>query len=101
MVTAPAEAPRKKNLDVECLRCGAFNLAENVVCGACGASLPLVYDSEGEVFSWGNGVSPSGRPLADISPSRRLTPEKVRWILRGAILFFALAIAFVILRAGR
>lgn len=45
-------AANRKNLDTECLRCGAFNIPENHICGRCGASLPLVYDEEGKVFSW-------------------------------------------------
>jgi hypothetical protein len=36
--------------DVKCLECGSFNLPENVVCGACGASLPVIFDREGRVF---------------------------------------------------
>jgi hypothetical protein len=101
MVTVSSAVPARKNMDVECLRCGVFNLAENVICGRCGASLPLVYDSEGGVFGWGEGVSPSGRPLIDFSVSKKITPEKVRWYLRAAILFFALGLAFLILRFNR
>ncbi len=36
--------------DVKCLGCQAANIPENVICGACGASLPVVYDKDGRVF---------------------------------------------------
>ncbi len=32
---------------LKCLRCGEGNLPDNMVCGYCGASLPLVYDRQG------------------------------------------------------
>jgi hypothetical protein len=30
--------------------CRAANIPENIICGACGASLPVVYDKDGRVF---------------------------------------------------
>jgi hypothetical protein len=39
-------------MDIKCLSCGAYNIPENLICGACGANLPLIYDREGKVFNW-------------------------------------------------
>ena len=50
VVPKPTREP--KNYDLKCLDCGAFNIPENLVCGACGASLPVVYDKNGKVFHW-------------------------------------------------
>jgi len=86
----------RKNLDVECLRCGAFNVVENRICGACGASLPLVYDEDGEVFRLEGGVSPAGRPFTPY----RINPRKTAWVLRGLVLLFALGVAFFIILKG-
>ncbi|HET9870837.1 MAG TPA: hypothetical protein VFR02_10125 [bacterium] len=94
----PAPAGRRTNLDAECLRCGAFNVAENRICGACGASLPLVYDEEGNVFEWERGSSPAGRPFTPY----RVDPRKTGWFLRAGVLLFALGVAaLIILRGAR
>jgi ribosomal protein L40E len=39
-------------MDIECLRCGARNIVENLVCGYCGANLPVLYDAEGKILKW-------------------------------------------------
>ena len=52
-ISALARPKREhRTTDVKCLECGAYNIAENIVCGACGASLPVIYGSDGKVFSW-------------------------------------------------
>ena len=88
--------PKRKNLDVECLRCGAFNVVENKFCGACGASLPVVYDEDGNVFQQETGLSPGGRTFTPY----RISPYKAGWILRAGVLLFALATAFFIILKG-
>jgi hypothetical protein len=88
--------PKRKNLDVECLRCGAFNVAENKFCGSCGASLPLVFDEDGNVFQQESGLSPGGRAFVPY----RISPQKTGWILRAGVLLFAMAVAFFIIIKG-
>ncbi len=89
-------APARKNLDVECLRCGVFNVTENRFCGNCGASLPLIYDEEGKVFHLEAGVSPGGRAFTPY----RINPRKMGWALRAGVLLFALGVAFFIMIKG-
>ena len=92
-VTEPAET-HHKNMDVHCLRCGAYNIAENHICGRCGASLPLVYDEEGKVFSLRQRSLDRGR-LVRKKTDRVST---VRWAMRMAVVVVALYIAYLILR---
>ncbi|MGH7739610.1 MAG: hypothetical protein ACREL1_05635 [bacterium] len=87
----PTIPPRRKNLDVECLRCGAYNLAENKICGQCGANLPLVYDEDGNVARLSVGLIPASRGRA--STPYRISPWKTAWLLRAGVLLFALAVA--------
>ncbi len=85
-----------KNSDVECLRCGARNIPENRICGACGASLPLVYDQDGNVFNWRG--DPRLENLLHHGASRRiLTPRTAGWLLRLLVILSALFTAFLIL----
>ncbi len=51
---------------LKCLRCGKGNLPDNIICGYCGASLPLIYNRQGRVIRHKGGpvvikVSPSVR----------------------------------------
>jgi hypothetical protein len=48
MLATPSR--KRMNLDAQCLRCGAMNIPDNHICGRCGANLPVVYDTEGNVF---------------------------------------------------
>jgi len=48
----PPFFPKRTNADIECLRCGARNILENLICGRCGANLPLVYNDEGNILKW-------------------------------------------------
>jgi ribosomal protein L40E len=93
--TSPA--PRAKNLDIECLRCGARNIPENKICGRCGANLPLVYDELGKIVDWKQDPyykaifkegGKGGAPQID----------RIRWLLRMGILMGAVLIALYILR---
>lgn len=92
----PAE--NRKNLDVECLKCGAFNIPENQVCGRCGASLPLIYDEEGKVFNWREDSHYAALVGRDPQKRSRVRPEQTRWILRVGLILFALFVAFWIMR---
>ncbi len=90
---APPE--HRRNYDVDCLRCGVRNIPENKVCGHCGASLPLVYDSEGKVFDprdlsqrW-EAVQKGSRP--------RMSPQATGWILRMGVILFAILMAIWIM----
>ncbi len=81
--------PHLKNLDVKCLRCGVMNIPENRICGACGASLPLIYDEEGKAFTGGDLYKQYLTP----PKSQKGVPSGVartRWILRVVILFLVL-----------
>lgn len=51
MSDLPLKRP-PKNTDVKCLKCGAYNITDNRICGHCGANLPVVYDESGQVFRW-------------------------------------------------
>gem|GEM_PF-1097623 len=52
-IPAPVRPKREhRTTDIKCLGCGAYNIPENIVCGACGANLPVIYGSDGKVFSW-------------------------------------------------
>ncbi len=94
-MSEPAHYPQ--NLDVKCLRCGAMNIPENKICGRCGASLPLVYDSEGKVFSWEKD-SYLGDILKRKAPDTAKRPDQVRWLLRFLILLAAFLVALCIMR---
>jgi len=71
----PLAPDHPRNSDVKCLRCDAFNLPENHVCGRCGASLPMVYDEEGKIFNWRS--DPYFKALVDLPAQRRKKTEKV------------------------
>jgi len=83
-----------KTTDIECLKCGAFNIPENHVCGRCGANLPIVYDEEGNIFSW-RGHKRWDETLS--RNARRSTLSK-GWIFRIGLILFALILAFWIFR---
>jgi hypothetical protein len=97
-MSLPAEKlpPHRKNLDVECLRCGAMNLPENQICGRCGASLPLIYDSEGKVLHWGQNQHLQ-RLLKQGAGKRALNPNNVRWLMRLGVLLAAFLVAWWIM----
>ena len=86
-----------KNLDVLCLRCGAYNIAENRVCGRCGASLPLVYDEDGKVLSLRQHAME--REILVRRASKKVS--SVQWFFRFGLILFALYIAYMILRHHR
>jgi uncharacterized OB-fold protein len=87
----------KHNQDIECLRCGAFNIPENHVCGRCGASLPLIYTEEGEVFSWTK--DPHSDAVMNQGAIRRTRSKySVGWLLRFSVILFAVLFAIWILR---
>jgi len=95
----PPLAPNHlRNADVKCLRCGAFNVSENRVCGKCGANLPLIYDEEGKIFNWRD--DPYFKVLVGKGPNRgfRMSPGSSRWVLRFGLLLFACFLALWIMR---
>ena len=91
--TAP-EAAHPKTADIECLKCGAFNIPENHVCGRCGANLPIVYDEEGNIFSW------RGHQRWDETRNQggRRSTLSTGWIFRIGLILFALLIAFYLFK---
>ncbi len=93
METLPSEK-KPRTADIECLKCGALNIPENHVCGRCGANLPMVYDAEGNIFSW------RGHPRWDETRNqgRRKTTLSSGWILRFGLILFALFLAFWIIK---
>jgi ribosomal protein L40E len=87
----------RRNNDVECLRCGAMNIPDNKICGRCGASLPLIYDEEGNVYQ------PRDITGSAVSGQRgfrgaRFSPNNARWVLRFCIILFAILLALLIMR---
>jgi hypothetical protein len=92
---SPGSQP--KTSDIKCLKCGAFNLLENHVCGRCGANLPVIFDDAGEVFNWRE--DPHYRALLEPNASRRLTPfQRALWLRAGTILFLFLLILWLLRR---
>jgi hypothetical protein len=92
MTQPPEKHP--KTSDIECLKCGAFNIPENHVCGRCGANLPIVYDEEGNIFSW------KGHQRWDETRNQgaRRSTLSMGWIFRFALILFAVFLAFWIIR---
>ncbi len=93
----PIPSRRPRSMDVECFRCGAFNLPENKVCGRCGANLPLIYDEAGKVMNWTEDPyfkSVVGRPKGAF----RSSPQSTRMFLRYGVIFVALVIALWLLK---
>ena len=94
MLETPSRIPM--NLDVKCLRCGAFNIPENQICGKCGANLPLLYTSEGKVLLRGEDYDLKAVVRKQMK-ARGPHPEKVRWLLRFGVIFAALIVALFIM----
>lgn len=83
---APPSFP--KTSDLKCLRCGAMNIIDNKICGACGASLPVVYDEEGHMVR----LEASSYRTTDLLPRYQSSKPKTgraRLIVRLLILLFA------------
>ena len=90
--------PRRKNTDVQCLKCGVFNIVDNRVCGKCGANLPIVYDEKGQVFRWEEAQGYEALVKKPEPRGPRASVNKTRWILRGMVLFFAVLFALYLMR---
>jgi len=91
---------RRKNLDVQCLRCGVFNIHDNKICGKCGASLPVIYDEKGQPFNWEDAQgyeSLVGKP--EPKGVRHRSVGRTRWVLRAIILIIAVLGAIYIINA--
>jgi hypothetical protein len=97
-----APLPEHFNPDVHCLRCGAFNIPDNLVCGNCGANLPLVFGADGKPrilmddvvrYSTMAGKPHGGGFLSD--PATR--GENVRWVLRFLVILGAIVFAIWVL----
>jgi hypothetical protein len=93
--------PTPKSRDVQCLKCGVFNIPDNRVCGRCGASLPVVYDSKGDVFRWEEAMGYEGLMGLPSKDKRRNSVNRTRWILRGLVLLIAIICALFILNARK
>jgi hypothetical protein len=89
--------PRRRNADVQCLKCGAFNIVDNRICGRCGASLPVVYDEKGQVFRWEEAQGYEALVKKPEPKGFRPSVDKTRWILRAAVLITALLFAFYLM----
>ena len=89
--------PHPLTSDVKCLRCGAFNIPDNKICGRCGASLPLVYDEEGNVSSWERQERVQRLLRQGRQPGFRVSPDATRWFLRALVILGALLVAWWIL----
>jgi hypothetical protein len=87
---------RRKNHDVECLKCGTFNIPDNRICGRCGANLPVVYDEKGQVFHWEDAQGYEALVHKPEVKGRR-SVNKTRWLLRGLVLLIALLFAVYIM----
>jgi hypothetical protein len=86
--------------DIKCLSCGAYNIPENIVCGACGANLPLIYDKDGKVFRW-ESDSPYWAALQPKKKKGLGDPNAAGWMVRGAVVIGAVLFAlYVMSRRG-
>jgi hypothetical protein len=74
-----------------------MNLPENRICGRCGASLPLVYDGEGNVSGSGRNLRMEAFLNQTAHRRARASPTSIGWILRLGVILFAIFIAFRIL----
>ncbi|HXL73535.1 MAG TPA: hypothetical protein VN963_07930 [bacterium] len=92
-------SPRRKNTDVKCLKCGAFNIHENRICGRCGANLPVIYDETGQVFRWEEAQGYEALVKKPEPKGSRTSVNKTRWILRALILIGALLFALYLKNA--
>jgi ribosomal protein L40E len=93
----PQTSPRRRNADIKCLKCGAFNIPDNRICGRCGANLPLVYDDQGQVFNWAEAQGFEAL-VHQPTPKTRASAGKIRWILRALVLLGAVLCAMAIMR---
>ncbi len=82
----------RKNLDIKCLKCGAFNILENHICGRCGANLPLVFDSEGNISSL------KDEPVR-LSAAPRLFPRPAGSPIVRAMIYIGVFITLVLFTA--
>jgi hypothetical protein len=89
--------PRRKNTDVQCLKCGAFNITDNRICGQCGANLPVIYDDQGQVFRWEDAQGYEGLLHKPEPKGSHPSVNKTGWILRVVILLTAVLFAIYIL----
>jgi hypothetical protein len=95
--TKSSQPPREhRTTDVKCLACGVYNIPENMVCGACGASLPLIYDKDGKVFHWETD-SPYWNSLYPTKKKSFSSPGASAWILRVSVVLLAVIFALWIL----
>lgn len=81
-----------KNYDVKCLRCGAMNIPDNHICGKCGASLPVVYDRDGNIYR--GQANPDLRLRLTRGPGQTVNPQSMGWFLRVALVLLAIFFAF-------
>jgi len=99
--TKSSQPPREvRTSDVKCLACGAYNIPENKICGACGASLPLIYDKDGKVFHWETD-SPYWAALHPSKKKGLVAPGASAWILRVSVLLLAILFALWLLFRNR
>ena len=94
----PLDPKRHVSKDIECLRCGTYNLPDNKICGKCGASLPIVYDESGKVFNWAEAQGyEEVMKIKSKGPVAR--PGRARGIMRVLIVLFAILFALLVLKA--
>lgn len=86
------KVPRERfNSDVKCMECGAYNITDNKICGACGANLPVIYDREGRLFHW-----ESDSPYWDSLYPDKAKKKQGAWKAAPFILRAALALVGVL-----
>ena len=73
-----------------------MNIPDNRVCGNCGASLPLIYDSDGNYMLGPKNPSLALR-LTHNQPRRPVSPGQVGWFLRVGIVVLAIIAVYLIL----
>jgi hypothetical protein len=99
--TKTSQPPREvRTSDVKCLACGVYNIPENRICGACGASLPLIYDKDGKVFRWETD-SPYWEAIHPSKKKGLVTPGASAWILRVSVLLLAILFALWLMYRNR
>jgi hypothetical protein len=73
-----------------------MNIPDNHICGNCGASLPLVYDQDGN-YRLGPHNPDLALRLTRVPVRKTISPQRAGWILRVGIVLFAVAAAFFIM----
>jgi len=83
-------------MDIECLRCGARNIVENLICGYCGANLPILFDADGKILKWQE--DPYYGSVFKSKTAPKMSPLQKGMMFRLAIVALAILAAVLMLK---